>query len=78
METPSHRNHRIRSHNGERAWRQESVDVFAFGTLMWEAMANDIPFVAWRRDHQHPPGPMQMFIDNGKVLCIELQIDING
>jgi hypothetical protein len=24
------------------------VDVFAFGTLMWEAMANDIPFVAWR------------------------------
>lgn len=22
----------------------ESVDVFAFGTLMWEAMANDIPF----------------------------------
>ncbi|OLP96158.1 hypothetical protein AK812_SmicGene21642 [Symbiodinium microadriaticum] len=24
--------------------REESVDVFAFGTLLWEAMANDIPF----------------------------------
>lgn len=23
------------------------MDVFAFGTMMWEVMANDIPFVTW-------------------------------
>ena len=38
--TTSPKNHHI-SH-------QESVDVFAFGTMMWEVMANDIPFVTWR------------------------------